>query len=53
MSLKNATVLGAVPVRPTVENLLPKLTKKTLLPGTVRTKKPEKEAKRMLLTTNS
>jgi hypothetical protein len=50
---KTLLCLVSWPARPTVENPLPKLTKKTLFLGTVPIKKLEKEATLMLLTANS
>ena len=54
VSFKNSTVLGAMPAKPIIVNILPKAMKKTLLLGTVSAKKKlEKDAKAMLLTANS
>ena len=54
VSFKNSTLFGAMPAKPSIVNILPKATKKTLLLGTVPAKKKlEKDAKVMLLTANS
>ena len=54
VSFKNSTLLGAMPAKPIIVNILPKAMKKTLLLGTVPVKKKlGKDAKAMLLTANN